>query len=197
MFGACMAISVRVVALAALVGVVVLAMWSAQNNDTPKSLHPGLVGKRVVITSDSRVASTEDNIVIHVRDGQIHTPPVLVVPKRSKYAGRKLGEVQGVLHAKFGPQYVEVHPYESRARVQESDSTIVVLADNSGVAREVRVPQHWREPEDVDERHALAELVGKKPVLLDDTAPGPTDYDPRRVQLFTRDGVLSRLPVVA
>lgn len=201
MFGACMVASsgVATCALVALAGLILLLT----NRHAPCRLactHPGLVGKRVVITSDSRVSSTEDSVVFLVENGKISVPPVLVIPKRSKYDGKRVSEVLAALNSKFGPQYVHVIPWALRNQVDKNvvtDSTVVVLEDSGGIAREVRVPKRWREADDVEGRLALVELVGKTPVLLeDDLGVPPGDPVPESVLLFTRYGLLTRLPVV-
>lgn len=193
-----LATGVLVVALAGALAAFAAATIRMSHGHRPGSActYPGLVGKRVVLSSDSRVASTKDDIVFHVRDGRIRSPPILVSPKRSKYEGRAVGEVVEVLHAKFGPQYVQVYSYEMRHMVPTTDAAVVVLVDQDDIAREVRVPPRWKEPEDVDERLPLSGLVGKVPVVVDAERPPPLGRDPERVQLHVRYGMLARPPVL-
>lgn len=158
-----------------------------------------LLGKRLVVVRPASLAPqpSADALIVRVdSNDRVVDVPVVVVPRPSKFIGQKGTGVVATLQAKYGRDNVMAH-HAGSSMAGTLDDKIAVLTNDFGTVVDVRLPEQWREADDLDEHRTLPEFVDKTLVVLrgnDTIVPG---HDPSRLRVHVdASDAIDRLPAL-
>lgn len=159
--------------------------------------YPDFVGKQLsIVSATSPIASTTSVIVLHVNNGTIAKPPIVLIPRASKFVGKPLATVFPILQKRYGDKHVIAEPVSlPQNSTHDVSKKIIIQIDSSNIVRNVLIPKQWLQPNEMPVRKQLDALVGTRPVVTQDgQSVAMNDKDPKRLRLFVKNGVVSRVP---
>ena len=180
----------------ALLAVVVciIAFWPSKEQETFQSL-PEFIGKRIrVVDASSSATSSADTVVLVTRNGRIVRAPVIVTPRISKYTGRLVSGVMPSLVSKFGERRVIAQNVNDPV-VVDPKKHIIIMTDRTDTVQHVHIPRQWHQVDDMPLRKVVKELVGKRPVVVENGA-APRNPTKNQVVFMLRSGRVIDAPVL-
>ena len=152
--------------------------------------YPGLIGKRVVITTKNQPSTRGVVTIMVTSQGKISRPPYTLTRKNSTYVGMPLKKVMPTLQSKYGAKHVLTHTDTSSMADDDAPSNAVrIIVDAAGTVKDVDIPKQWQSSDALDERREMKDAVGKKPVVIPagkNAPPGATD--PNRILFYLGAG---------
>lgn len=154
-----------------------------------------VLGKRLVVASAPRKPAADELVVVVGPTQKIVGVPVVVVPKSSKFTGQKATDVVAALQAKYGRDTVMAHSASQPSPIPGAlAGKIAVMANEFGSVVDVKIPDQWRESDDLDETRALPEFAGKTLSVLRGSQ-SPMGHNPSRLNVHVDSmGKIDRVP---